>query len=138
MRIEGQPWGDIHNRFKREMCIPHQGVFHRRDIFIDRHFFDTSFRYAGDYDLLLGELLKNSPVFVDYCVANWRQGGLTSDLRQSIKVLREFRRARAKHGLKNGHPHWTELKAQIKGRLPGILGGRTADRLLAVYRKFVR
>jgi glycosyltransferase involved in cell wall biosynthesis len=131
---EGRAWTHIWRRFQQEMCIPHQGVFHRREIFSTTRF-DTSFRYAGDYDLLLRELKKAPPIFLDLCIATWRQGGLTSSAARSLKVLREFRTARAKMGIVSGHPYWSESKAMAKLGLGYLLGRKHAEGFLATYRK---
>lgn len=137
MRYEGEEWSCIAQRFRREMCIPHQGVFHRSDIFQQKSF-DTSYRYAGDYALLLGEVLQRPPYFLDLCVSTWRQGGLTSSARHSISVLREFRRARVRVGLRGRGPLFTETKAWGKYVMERLLGAKSAEALLAIYRKLRR
>ena len=131
---EGQPWDQIAKRFRKEMCIPHQGVFHRSDIFRET-VFDLKFRYAGDYALLLGEVIRHPPIFHDLCIAAWRQGGLTSSAGQSINVLREFRVARAQNGFTNTHPYWIEFKAWLKYWLVRLFGAAPAQRVLDVYRR---
>jgi glycosyltransferase involved in cell wall biosynthesis len=133
-REEGDEWTKLARRFRKEMCIPHQGVFHRRDIFSQREF-DTSFRYAGDYFLLLDELLQKAPVFLNLRVSAWRQGGLTSSARNSFDVLREFRVARAKAGLREPPPYWSELKAMVKLVAAKVLGSGYTEGLLTAYRK---
>jgi glycosyltransferase involved in cell wall biosynthesis len=134
LRQQGRPWDQIAKRFSKEMCIPHQGVFHRSDIFQETGF-DPKFRYAGDYALLLGEIAHRPPVFHDLCIAAWRQGGLTSNAGQSISVLREFRLARAQHGFTGGHPYWIEFKAWIKYWLVRLFGAAPAQRVLEVCRR---
>jgi glycosyltransferase involved in cell wall biosynthesis len=134
VREEGQAWVRVAARFRNEMCIPHQGVFHRADIFRNKRF-DASFRYAGDYMLLLEEVFREPPLFPDTRVSTWRQGGLTSSAGQSIKVLREFRVARAKAGIGGRAPLWTEYKAWGKYALERILGRNESARLLNAYRR---
>jgi glycosyltransferase involved in cell wall biosynthesis len=135
MNVQGNPWNQIAKRFSREMCIPHQGVFHRSDIFRETAF-DPKFRYAGDYALLLGEIVHRPPFFCDLCIAAWRQGGLTTNAAQSINVLREFRIARAQNGITSVHPYWIEFKAWIKYWLVRLFGAAPAQRVLNVYRRF--
>lgn len=134
LRYEGREWSHIMRRFRKEMCIPHQGVFHRSDIFQHRSF-DASYRYAGDYALLLEEVLNSPPRFIDLCVAGWRQGGLTSNAGQSIRVLREFRTARARMGLRGRGPLFTEMKAWGKYGMQRLLGAKSTEAVLAAYRK---
>ena len=62
------------------MSVPHQGVFHRSKTVRASGNFDTKLRMAGDYDLLLREVLERNPYFMqDLVVAGIQYGGISSD-----------------------------------------------------------
>ena len=83
----------------RLMCIPHQGVMHRRSLFDQHGNFDESFRIAGDYELLLRELKTGDAVFLpDIITAGQRRGGISSDPANYLRTLRETWRAQRMHG----------------------------------------
>jgi glycosyltransferase involved in cell wall biosynthesis len=133
----GKPWSEIEQQFKTEMCIPHQGILHQRDLFAGGARFDPSFRFAGDYELLLRELKDHAPYFCeDVCVAGWRVGGLSTNSQHSLSVLREFRAARRRHGLRTQGISWTETKAFGKIVLRRLLGLHAANRVIDTYRIF--
>jgi glycosyltransferase involved in cell wall biosynthesis len=131
----GKPWDEIEQRFKTEMCIPHQGILHHRDLFAGGAHFDPSFRFAGDYELLLRELKDHAPYFCDnVCVAAWRIGGISTNSQYSFDVLREFRAARSRHGLSAGRISWTETKAYGKRLLRRLFGLQAANKVIDTYR----
>ena len=50
-RVIGKPWS--WNVFKRYMCVAHVGSFHSKILFEKYGFFNTEYKIAGDYELLL-------------------------------------------------------------------------------------
>ncbi len=135
--LEGVPWERARLRILEEMTIPHQGVMHHRSLFEIHGDFDDSFRIAGDYDLLLRELVDSRPLYLpDVIVAGMQVGGYSTTPAFAMQTLREFRRAQRKHGIR--HPSlgwtWAYLKAWIKYALSGILGQRITRSLTNVYR----
>lgn len=130
----GQPWSELERRFRREMCIPHQGVFHRADLFADNAQFDPTFHYAGDYEFLLRELLNRPPYYCGILISAWRKGGLTSTPGKSIKVLREFRAAQRRYGLPDRGIRLIEAKALAKYAIAKLFGPRITDLVGSAYR----
>lgn len=95
----GEPWHKIKERFKYNMCIPHPGVMHRRNLFEQYGEFDESFRIAADYEFLLRELpMAEAYFFPDIIVAGMRQGGVSSTSANLWIALAEIRRAQRMHG----------------------------------------
>jgi hypothetical protein len=121
------------------MCIPHQGVFHRRSLFKSGRKFDASFRIAGDYELLLRSLKKNDAAFIPEIVAGMRQGGVSSKPENAIKALKEIRRAQKMHGFKLPGPIWMGAlgRAYIRTWAWQILGERYVVRILDAYRRMM-
>jgi glycosyltransferase involved in cell wall biosynthesis len=128
----GEPWEKIEKRFRSEMCLPHQGVFHRRTLL--EKGFDSRFRFAGDYFMLLSEVMKAPPLFCDLVVSCWRQGGVSSRPELSAAVWREFREAQWRCGITRAIPGWGEIKARVKDVLFTILSRQGAWRILNLYR----
>lgn len=93
----GEPWDHIKARFWQEMCVPHQGVFHHRSLIDDGKTFDSSYRFAADYDLLLSEISNRPPVFLpNFIVAIWELGGATSTPRHALTIFQEMHRAQCR------------------------------------------
>lgn len=97
----GEPWELLSKRIKKIMCIPQPGSMHRKAYFEKHGLFDTSFRIAGDYELLLRELKLNSAFFLGYDVlVGMRHGGMSSNPETSLNGWREVRQAQLMHGIK--------------------------------------
>lgn len=113
-RIIGRPWA--WSRFRKYMCVAHVGAIHNATYFKRYGEFDSNFRIAGDYELLLraGPNLKAG--FVDQVLAFMEIGGVSN---QSAAVFREAFRARLKHGAASGFsgvagPSWAWLKWNVR------------------------
>lgn len=134
----GEPWEKIKSRFRKIMCIPHQGVMHRRSLFERHGKFDESFRIAGDYELLLRELKIADAIFMpDIVMTAMRQGGVSSSPENSLALMREVRRAQQMHGENLPSRLWMMVVVRIYMRLIiwRILGERTARKLLDAGRR---
>lgn len=95
----GRPWAAARPAFLAGIMIPHPGTLHHRSLFEECGYFDESYRIAGDYDMLLRELLAHAPLFVDRLVVDMRFGGMSSRPGAIAGNLREIQRARQRHGL---------------------------------------
>ncbi len=119
----GEPWHQARAAFLDGFNIPHPGTLHHRSIFEERGAFDESYRIAGDYHLLLGELAERPAVFVDRVVLDMGFGGLSSRPGTILVALREVQRARRARGLP-GTP-W-----RLRAALAFARAGSVARRLL--------
>ena len=134
----GEPWGKIKDRFKQFMCIPHQGVMHRRSLFGQHGKFDESFRIAGDYELLMRELKTGDAVFIpDLITVGMRQGGISSDPANTLVTMREFRLAQQMHGQRLPSLIWLAAMARVYVRLLlwRILGEGVTRKVFDQYRR---
>jgi len=95
----GGPWAEARNLAFAGFMIPHPGTLHHRSVFDERGLFDESYRVAGDYELMVRELLLRDPLFVDRVVVDMRFGGMSSRPAAIYRTLQEVQRARAAHGL---------------------------------------
>jgi hypothetical protein len=101
--VVGEPWDVVRRAFRRGMAIPHQATFHHAHLFAQRGNFDETFRIAGDYELLLRELVHRDPVFVPGVIAvEMGTSGLSSLPGNRVLRITEFERARRMHGLARG------------------------------------
>jgi glycosyltransferase involved in cell wall biosynthesis len=134
----GGPWSDVKERFRHLMCIPHQGVMHRRSLFEKNGLFDESFRIAGDYELLLRELKIGDALFIPGLIATgMRQGGVSSDPSNTLVAMREIRRAQRMHGQRLPGWPWVSAMARVYLRFVmwRLLGGRLTKKTLDLYRR---
>lgn len=132
----GVPWELARTPFLGGVNIPHPGTLHHRDLFVERGDFDESYRIAGDYHLLLGELPERAPVFLDRVVLDMGFGGMSSRPGTIVVALREVARARRARGLRT-----TPLRlrvalavAWIGSLVYRLLGDRSYRRLADFYR----
>lgn len=129
MRRITEDWRAARERFSQIMCLPHTGLMQHRSLFETHGEFDASFRIGGDYEMLLRELLDGEALFVPgLVVAGMGHGGLSSSPEGSLRMLREFRRAQLKHGLRRPGRHWLVafVRAHLRLRLWRLLGKRLA------------
>lgn len=91
LRIVGSGWN--WNKFKKYMCIAHPSTLHNKKYFKEHGVFDSNFKVAGDYELLLrgGDSIKS--IFVDEIVADMKFGGISN----SKLVLKETYFAQKTH-----------------------------------------
>jgi glycosyltransferase involved in cell wall biosynthesis len=129
----GEPWADVKKQFKKFMAIPHQGVFHKRELFEELGLFDESFKITGDYEFLLRELVNSDAYFVhNLTVTGMRQGGISSKPANSIAVLTEVKRAQKIHHLTALNFYWYAalLRVYIRMVLWAVLGERYTKAML--------
>ncbi len=137
LEIVGQPWESVGRRFLQYPVVPHQGVFHHRDLF-SHGGFDEAFSIAGDYELLLRELRQGEAWFVPHIVVAGRQlGGVSSSPLRTLTVLREIACARRKHRIP-GIPWvwgWICAKAVARRILISLIGEKNAGYVTDFYRR---
>lgn len=137
----GQPWDEVRDEFRNGMVFDHGSTFHHRSLF-DRHGgFDEHFRVAGDYEMLLRELLDHDPMFVPgLVVVQVAAGGISDRPEWAGTSGREKHRARYMHGLTDV-PEWRSfqvLRVVFRAWLTRSFGLRTADAVGDVYRAVTR
>ena len=112
------PWEKIKFRFRQIMCIPHQGVMHRRSLFERHGKFDESFRIAGDYELLLRELKTANAAYIPgIVITGMRRGGISSNPLNAIEAMKETRRAQQIHGQYLPKGIWLMAMARVYIRI---------------------
>lgn len=134
----GEAWEASKVTILNHMCIPHQGVLHRRRIF-ERGLFNTSFRIAGDYELLLRELPHNEAIFLPEVTVRMSIGGVSSNPKSSLRAVKEIRKAQKLHGQKipSIHVILALLRAYIRITIFYVLGEPLSKKIMDLYRKSV-
>lgn len=136
----GIPWEQVKARFKQLMSLPHPAVLHRRSLFAEHGNFDESYRIAGDYEMLLRELITKDAFFVpDIVVTGMRQGGISSNPINNVRALNEVRAAQRKNGLRYSGRLWqlTMVRAYVGLAMSKVLGIRNARILLNAVRRLI-
>ena len=78
--------------FARGRFAPHQGTFASADELRASGGFDVSFRIAADYAAFLTLTTMSTPVMLEFPIARFHEGGLSTQNWQ--ESFREFHRAR--------------------------------------------
>lgn len=136
--VSGEPWPSLKSSFADLPLLPHPGMMHRRSLFEAHGVFDTSFRIAGDYELLLREFKSGDAVFVPGLkVAGLQVGGMSSTRRGMRLALMEVRRAQRMHGIARPGRRWLLAFARMLAReaLFTLLGERLARKTLDGVRR---
>lgn len=92
IQMVGRPWK--WSEFKRGMTTSHTGAVHSRNFFDKYGLYDTNFKIAGDYELLLRANDSLEAAYVDKCMTIERMTGVSNT---STEVLFEAYRAKLKN-----------------------------------------
>jgi glycosyltransferase involved in cell wall biosynthesis len=94
-RIIGHPWN--WKEFSRWMCSAHVGSMHRRSLYNRLGNYDTSYRSAADYELLLRARGQLNAAYMPTVTVRMRAGGVSD----SSRALAEAKRAKIDAGGRN-------------------------------------
>jgi glycosyltransferase involved in cell wall biosynthesis len=134
----GEPWSIAGPAFRMGLMLPHAATFHHRSLFEQRGLFDSTYQIAGDYELLLRELLDHDAVSVPgLIVADVAGGGISDRPETDGRRAREKHRARRQHGL-TVSPEWRSpevLKAVTRAWVARTFGVRTMAHLRDMSRR---
>ncbi len=85
-RTNGGPW--TWPEFSRWMCVAHVGSMHRRALYNRLGAYDTSYRSAADYELLLRARGQLNAVFMPITTVAMRAGGVSDDTAALVEATR--------------------------------------------------
>jgi len=129
----GEPWAAVRRRFQSVMTLPHPGLMHHRSLFSEHGEFDTSYRIAGDYELLLRELRSGDARHLEgVIVAGMTLGGVSTTPAASWTMLKEMRRAARENGRWLPGVAWLNavVRYALRRLLWGIFGERVTRMML--------
>jgi glycosyltransferase involved in cell wall biosynthesis len=91
-RLIGKTW--TWSLFRRYMCTTHVGALHSRKLFDRYGLFNTNYKIAGDYELLLRPRENLRVAFLDQPTAIMLAGGISQ---RNHDVLYEVKKAKLQH-----------------------------------------
>ncbi|HQV68729.1 MAG: glycosyltransferase family 2 protein [Anaerolineae bacterium] len=105
--------------FRSKMTLPHQAIFHNTDFFAKHGLYDSSFKIAMDYELLLRAGASLRACFVDELISIQRTGGASQA--NPPRTYVEYKAAQQKHGVPmleaQAYYDWHMLKHLVKLRI---------------------
>ncbi len=117
--------------------IPHQGAFHRRQLWDTLGPFDPAFPVACDYEFLLRTLLAGVDIrtFDGPAPVRMTFGGTSK--RDPLQNLCEFRAAQIKHGVRRFRPGWWVacVPAALRSWMQPVLGDAAGRQVADAVRR---
>lgn len=96
--VIGGPWPQSKPRLRRGTSIPYTGLMHRRSWFGKYGLYDTTFRIAGDYEMLLRGWPAEDALYVPGLrTCAMRVRGISNHSDTAFESFRELRRAQRLH-----------------------------------------
>jgi glycosyltransferase involved in cell wall biosynthesis len=130
----GAPWSDeTKHKFRYEMPLCHQGIFHRRTLFEIVGRFDTTFAIAADHELVLRSLSICEPHYLNGpIVARMACTGISGNGKNTMRMLSEIKVSCVRNGVSPNH--WrlaiASLRALLRGWAGAIFPKNAASHLL--------
>lgn len=130
--IQGAEWNILKYKFRNiRMNLSHQATFHSRKLFINQ-LFDTSFKIAGDYNLLLSYLKDHDADYIPLTIAKRRAIGISATV-GTIKLLMETRKAQINNQIYKSIPssRWlvSAFRTTFNDRFIRMVGIRRKNQL---------
>jgi len=135
----GKSWDKTRKCIKEKMCMPHQGIFHKKSLFDKHGYFSTNYDISSDYDFIRRVLLDNNVCYLDMIISCMRVGGISSDPNYTFTRLDEMRRINSEYGTKIPGPLWliTYSNACIRHSLYFLIGEEPTKYILDRLRSIV-
>ena len=135
----GKNWEQTKKCIKEKMCMPHQGIFHKRYLFERYGKFNTEYRISADYDFIKKILLDKNAIYLGFVISCMQAGGISSDPKFTFLRLNEIRQINRKSGLNIPGPLWliTFINACIRHSLYFSIGEKYTNYILDKFRALV-
>ena len=123
---------------QEKMCIPHQGIFHKRSLFNAHGNFNTDYYISSDYDFIRRVIQENNIQYLDLIVSCMQVGGISSNPQNTFTRLIEIRQINRNHGRRIPGRLWliTFSNACFRHSLYFLIGKESANNFLDRLRKF--
>lgn len=133
----GKDWDHAKRCIRQKMCIPHQGIFHKRSLFHQHGNFNTEYTISADYDFIRRSLKTDNVIYLDMLISCMRIGGISSNPDNIFIRLHEIRTINKHHGSLFPEPLWliTYVNAYSRKILFHIIGKKRGKRFLDRFRK---
>lgn len=140
--VAGKPWEDVRHDFLSCMSVPHQGVFHRRELFALIGAYDGEYKISGDYELLLRAFIKGlEPNHIPKVFCIMGGSGVSSQIKSSQIMLDEYVSAKRKNQV---YPIYTKKLIKmyalvyLKLLIGFLFGDNFLRKLINCYRNAAR
>ena len=132
----GKNWNQTKKCIVEKMCIPHQGIFHRRSLFNKYGDFSTDYYISSDYEFLKRVHLESNVLYLDMIISHMRVGGISSDPKNTFIRLKEIRKINRNHGSRVPGRLWliTFANACFRQCLFLLIGEKSGKQLLDCFR----
>lgn len=94
----GKNWKKTRRCIYQKMCIPHQGIFHRKTLFDHYGYFSTDYKISSDYDFLRRVIRGNNAYYLNTVISSMQVGGISSDQGNTFVRLKELAQINRKNG----------------------------------------
>ncbi len=117
--------------------LPHQGVFHRRDLWRRLGGFDASYPVACDYEFLVRAIVAGCEVRLCPGPPPVRMTFGGASKHDPLGNLREFRRVQIAHGVRGLRPRWwlAWVRAVLRAGVRPLIGDAAASRIADAVRQ---
>lgn len=134
--VIGRPWSEQKRLMEIGVTLPHQGVFHRSEVFEEAGGFDLSWGYGSTYEFFLRVSNYRAPTFLPGpVIAKMELGGISTDPMKNGRILTEIVRVRRHYGLSISGLRRSIAKAHMRRMLGRTLGPIVATRILYTIQK---
>ena len=138
IEMSGKPWHLQKERFCYSMNIGHSGAFHSKNLFKEHGMFNETFKITGDYEFLLREFKdpNKDALFVNKPCLVMREGGVSANLQNRLKVVKESQKARALNNINSFSKElfFWEFRVRVILVMQGVLGDSFASKVADAYR----
>lgn len=143
MAMHGEAWNSKIKKvfFTEKNVIPHQGVFHHKNLFQQYGNFSEDYKCAGDYEFLLRVLVKNDEqvwFLDDLIVSGMRNDGFSNQRKHAVKIFFEEIKARKSalgYDLPKSEFLYKLIRIWVKQFLARLFGERFVNFLIMFYNK---
>ena len=132
----GRNWDRTKKCIKEKMCMPHQGIVHRRSLLNKHGNFSTDYYISSDYEFLKRVHLESNVLYLDMIISYMRVGGISSDPKNTFIRLKEVRKINRNHGSRVPGRLWliTFANACFRQCLFLLIGEKSGKQLLDCFR----
>lgn len=137
--LVGEEWPKAKAKMKQGMSVPYPGLMHRRTWFERYGLYDSAYRIAGDYEMLLrGWPHEEAEYLQGLQTVAMRTGGISNSSRSAMLSERETREAQQRHGIRM--PYLMKVssfcRSSLRFMMQRLLGDNIIWRLHSVLSKF--
>ncbi len=135
----GRNWNRTRKCIKEKMCMPHQGIFHKRSLFTRHGYFNTNYYISSDYDFIRRVISEDNVLYMNMIISCMRVGGISSNPKNTFIRLKEIRQINRKYGIYIPGPLWliTYTNACFRHSLFFLVGEKSGKYILDLLRKIV-